>query len=56
MGVVCSGFCCNICYSLGFGCVLVIGATVGRAVVFQYMAEVTIGLIVFMHIGVAYVA
>jgi len=50
---VCSGFCCNICYSLLFVRALVIGTTVGWAVVFQYMSEITIGLIVSMRIGVA---
>lgn len=53
MGVACSGFDCNICYSLLFVRALVIGTTVGWAVVFQYMSEITIGLIVSMRIGVA---
>ena len=55
-GVVCSGFDCNICYSLLFVRALVIGTTVGWAVVFQYMSEITIGLIVIATIGVACVA
>lgn len=53
MGVACSGFDCNICYILLFVRALVIGTTVGWAVVFQYMSEITIGLIVSMRIGVA---
>lgn len=53
MGVACSGFDCNICYSLLFVRALVIGTTVGWAVVFQYMSEITIGLIVCMNVGVA---
>ena len=53
MGVACSGFDCNICYSLLFVRALVIGTTVGWVVVFRYMSEITIGLIVSMRIGVA---